>query len=80
MLDSSKIRTRKLYYEDAYKTEFTAKIVSANAGDIVLDRTAFFSPFSSVSVNVPPEILTCPSLLMHFEPAPLADATSVPPV
>lgn len=42
MLDSSKIRTRKLYYEDAYKTEFTAKIVSANAGDIVLDRTAFF--------------------------------------
>jgi alanyl-tRNA synthetase len=42
MLDSSKIRTRKLYYEDAYKTEFTAKVVSANAGDIVLDRTAFF--------------------------------------
>lgn len=42
MLDSSKIRTRKLYYEDAYKTEFTAKVVSANSGDIVLDRTAFF--------------------------------------
>lgn len=42
MLDSSKIRTRKLYYEDAYKTEFTAKVVSANAGDIVLDGTAFF--------------------------------------
>jgi alanyl-tRNA synthetase len=42
MLDSSKIRTRKLYYEDAYKTEFEAKVVSANAGDIVLDRTAFF--------------------------------------
>lgn len=42
MLDSSKIRTRKLYYEDAYKTEFKAKVVSANAGDIVLDRTAFF--------------------------------------
>lgn len=42
MLDSSKIRTRKLYYEDAYKTDFTAKVVSANAGDIVLDRTAFF--------------------------------------
>ena len=42
MLDSSKIRTRKLYYEDAYKTEFTALVVSADAGDIVLDRTAFF--------------------------------------
>jgi alanyl-tRNA synthetase len=42
MLDSSKIRTRKLYYEDAYRTEFTAKVVSANAGDVVLDSTAFF--------------------------------------
>ena len=42
MLDSSKIRTRKLYYEDAYKTEFTALVVSAEAGDVVLDRTAFF--------------------------------------
>ena len=42
MLDSSKIRTRKLYYEDAYKTEFSALVVSADAGDVVLDRTAFF--------------------------------------
>ena len=42
MLDSSTIRTRKLYYEDAYKTEFTAKVVSSYGGDIVLDRTAFF--------------------------------------
>jgi alanyl-tRNA synthetase len=42
MLDSSKIRTRKLYYEDAYKTEFSAQVVSANDGDVVLDRTLFF--------------------------------------
>ena len=52
MLDSSKIRTRKLYYEDAYKTEFTAKVVSANAGDIVLDRTAFFPEEGGQSADI----------------------------
>ena len=42
MLDSSTIRTRKLYYEDAYAMTFTARVVSADAGDIVLDSTLFF--------------------------------------
>lgn len=38
--------TEKLYYKDAYLSEFTAKVISVNSAeqgyDVVLDRTAFF--------------------------------------
>ena len=51
MQDASAVRTVKLYYEDAYRTEFDAVILTARkteeegAGavlDVVLDRTCFF--------------------------------------
>lgn len=38
--------TKKLYYEDGYKTEFTAKVLSCQEGknglEVVLDQTAFY--------------------------------------
>ncbi|MHA1375973.1 MAG: alanine--tRNA ligase-related protein [Promethearchaeota archaeon] len=34
--------TQKLYWEDPYKVEFSAKILSLQKGGIVLDRTLFF--------------------------------------
>lgn len=42
MLDSSTVVTRKLYYEDAYRKEFEAKVVSVEGNGVVLDATAFF--------------------------------------
>ena len=42
MRDASEIRTEKLYNEDAYAREFTAKVLSSRDGDVVLDRTLFF--------------------------------------
>jgi alanyl-tRNA synthetase len=34
--------TTRLYYTDAYTTEFTATVVSVDGGRVVLDRTAFY--------------------------------------
>ena len=42
MLDSSTVKTEKLYYKDAYMCEFEANVLSADGNDIVLDATAFF--------------------------------------
>ncbi len=42
MRDASTIVTKKLYYDDAYLTEFSAEVVSFSGNDLVLDRTAFF--------------------------------------
>ncbi len=42
MRDASEVRTEKLYYDDAYAVEFTATVISAEGGDVVLDRTLFF--------------------------------------
>ena len=51
MLDASVVKTKKLYYEDAYRTEFEATVLSAETVnrdgfgpllDVVLDQTCFF--------------------------------------
>jgi len=42
--------TRKLYWEDAYATEFTAKIESIEKEGLVLDKTLFF-PLSGNQAN-----------------------------
>ena len=50
MQDASEVRTIKLYDEDAYRTEFEARVLSARyredgngrVCDLVLDRTCFF--------------------------------------
>ncbi len=42
MLDASTVKTRKLYYEDAYRVSFSAKVLSVEGRDVVLDETAFF--------------------------------------
>ena len=42
--------THKLYWDDPYKVEFTAKIVSILKGGIVLDKTLFF-PISGNQAN-----------------------------
>ena len=42
MQDASTVRTRKLYYEDAYQTSFTARVLSIDGRDVVLDQTLFF--------------------------------------
>ncbi len=42
MLDSSTVKTGKLYYEDAYRVSFSARVLSLEGKDAVLDRTAFF--------------------------------------
>ena len=42
MQDASTVRTKKLYYEDAYATEFSAKALSVEGNDVVLDQTLFF--------------------------------------
>ncbi len=42
MRDASTIATKKLYYEDAYLTNFTATVISFEGNDLVLDQTAFF--------------------------------------
>ncbi|MDW8048765.1 MAG: alanine--tRNA ligase [Nitrososphaerota archaeon] len=34
--------TRKLYYEDAYLTRFSAKVIGVHENVVVLDRTAFY--------------------------------------
>ena len=51
MLDSSTIRTKKLYYEDPYATQFTARVISSRAGDVVLDETLFFPEEGGQSAN-----------------------------
>lgn len=42
MLDSSTVKTGKIYYEDACRVSFSAEVLSAEGTDVVLDRTAFF--------------------------------------
>ena len=42
MQDASAVRTQKLYYKDAYQTSFSARIISADGRDLVLDQTLFF--------------------------------------
>ena len=42
MLDSSTVKTGKIYYEDAYRVSFSAKVLSVEGKDVVLDETAFF--------------------------------------
>ena len=42
MQDANIIKTKKLYYDDAYATDFTAVILAAKDGDVVLDQTLFF--------------------------------------
>ena len=50
MQDASEVRTIKLYDEDAYRTDFEARVLSARyledgngrVCDLVLDRTCFF--------------------------------------
>lgn len=42
MLDSSTVKTGKIYYEDAYRVSFSAKVLSIEGKDVVLDETAFF--------------------------------------
>ena len=42
MRDASKVKTKKLYYDDAYATRFTAQVVSCTGSDVVLDQTLFF--------------------------------------
>lgn len=42
MQDASAVRTLKLYYKDAYQTSFSARIISADGRDLVLDQTLFF--------------------------------------
>lgn len=42
MRDASEVSTTKIYYEDPYAEEFTAKVLSYHNGDLVLDRTCFF--------------------------------------
>ena len=38
--------TKKLYYEDVYKKEFTAKVLECRQGkkgyEVILDQTAFY--------------------------------------
>ncbi len=34
--------TQKLYWDDPYAVDFTAKVVSKQNGGIILDRTLFF--------------------------------------
>ncbi|MCR5294816.1 MAG: alanyl-tRNA editing protein [Lachnospiraceae bacterium] len=42
MLDSSSVKTGKIYYEDAYRVSFSAKAIHIEGRDAVLDKTAFF--------------------------------------
>ena len=42
MLDSSTVKTGKIYYEDAYRVSFSARVLSVEGKDVVLDETAFF--------------------------------------
>ena len=42
MLDSSTVKTGKIYYEDAYRASFSANVLSVEGKDVVLDETAFF--------------------------------------
>ena len=42
MLDSSTVKTGKIYYEDAYRVSFSAKVLSVEGKDVVLDETVFF--------------------------------------
>ena len=42
MQDASVVTTGKLYDENAYETEFVARVVSVSGNDVVLDRTLFF--------------------------------------
>ena len=42
MQDASAVKTKKLYYENAYENRFTANVVSVSGNDVVLDATAFF--------------------------------------
>ncbi len=42
MLDSNTVKTGKIYYEDAYRVSFSAKVLSVEGKDVVLDETAFF--------------------------------------
>jgi hypothetical protein len=45
MLDSSTVKTGKIYYEDAYRVSFSARVLSVEGKDVVLDETAFFKSF-----------------------------------
>ncbi len=42
MRDASTVATRKRYDEDAYLTEVTARVISFQENDLVLDETVFF--------------------------------------
>ncbi len=42
MKDASTVLTKKLYDEDAYRQRFTAKVISLNKNDLLLEETAFF--------------------------------------
>ena len=42
MQDASNVRTKRLYYEDAYQTVFSGRILAVSGSDVVLDQSLFF--------------------------------------